>query len=760
MPPPPLDTPYAHNPLRATLGFDIHPLSPSDTSSPATSPPTAFSPRLFPDNSLPTFLSSSTPSSGSTSSAGEMPPPPTQQFGFKADASPSPVPVGRSGMGGPVGAGIDPSVLFGLGTPASGGYGSFGMGIGSYGGTSSVLSDADLDLENMIASFGNGTGGGHGHSGHAVHASWAGDAAVANGLLGLASHAPHNPSFQAFAASPRMHQAPSPAAHTRAAASPTEEREYGSLGGSRQRGSEGFASPPPSRHPPPSAAQSSKRSTSTERTGRVSRSSGVGKAPRQTSRSRSARRSANAAGYQDRPSPGGREGERTTSSGGGTPALTPGGGALPATSSAHGTAAIIIPSSSASLASMTIPTSSVGDHLSRSFGHTHHAYAMSLPTYPSAAGTPSSVPTAGSWFPQAHQHTSFAASGSTGAFASPHVPLNPLSIGSPGATSPRPDPLTGWRPSSGVGMPASAPAGMTSASGSLGVSVSSAGGSRKNKGLEDVLEEEADSRGDPVSEKRRKRRESHNAVERRRRDNINDRISELSALIPPALLLGQSLDPAAALNPDQVPDEGPASPAIGALSLMSPLPGGASGSPPGSGFAAGAGMSAAGQKPNKGVVLAKSVEYIRYLQQVVELQQQQTAELMRQNTLLRQSFSSGTGSSPEDRSSVFAHVPPQPPSFPPSITTTASSATSPGQAAPGHTSMAADSPFAASGSGQGERRSNSGTAFLDYVDEDEQRDEDGDAGGSSRQRGWTPLLDAGGMHVLKSEEDADEMDES
>jgi hypothetical protein len=33
-------------------------------------------------------------------------------------------------------------------------------------------------------------------------------------------------------------------------------------------------------------------------------------------------------------------------------------------------------------------------------------------------------------------------------------------------------------------------------------------------------------------EKKRRRRESHNAVERRRRDNINERIFELSALLP------------------------------------------------------------------------------------------------------------------------------------------------------------------------------------------------------------------------------------
>ncbi|KAI8078715.1 Myc-type, basic helix-loop-helix domain-containing protein, partial [Halteromyces radiatus] len=33
-------------------------------------------------------------------------------------------------------------------------------------------------------------------------------------------------------------------------------------------------------------------------------------------------------------------------------------------------------------------------------------------------------------------------------------------------------------------------------------------------------------------EKKRRRRESHNAVERRRRDNINERIFELSTLLP------------------------------------------------------------------------------------------------------------------------------------------------------------------------------------------------------------------------------------
>jgi hypothetical protein len=39
-----------------------------------------------------------------------------------------------------------------------------------------------------------------------------------------------------------------------------------------------------------------------------------------------------------------------------------------------------------------------------------------------------------------------------------------------------------------------------------------------------------------ANEKRRRRRESHNAVERRRRDNINEKITELATLIPECML--------------------------------------------------------------------------------------------------------------------------------------------------------------------------------------------------------------------------------
>ncbi|KAF9192446.1 hypothetical protein BGZ49_003422 [Haplosporangium sp. Z 27] len=75
-----------------------------------------------------------------------------------------------------------------------------------------------------------------------------------------------------------------------------------------------------------------------------------------------------------------------------------------------------------------------------------------------------------------------------------------------------------------------------------------------------------------LTEKRRRRRESHNAVERRRRDNINEKIQELSTLLPDCYI-----DTA--------------------------------------------------NKPNKGVILRKSVDYIRHLQQLVASQSSRNQEL-------------------------------------------------------------------------------------------------------------------------------------
>jgi hypothetical protein len=73
-------------------------------------------------------------------------------------------------------------------------------------------------------------------------------------------------------------------------------------------------------------------------------------------------------------------------------------------------------------------------------------------------------------------------------------------------------------------------------------------------------------------EKRRRRRESHNLVERRRRDNINERIQELGLLLPDVTLDGAN-------------------------------------------------------KPNKGQILRKSVEQIKLLQNEVNMYQGKVQEL-------------------------------------------------------------------------------------------------------------------------------------
>lgn len=75
---------------------------------------------------------------------------------------------------------------------------------------------------------------------------------------------------------------------------------------------------------------------------------------------------------------------------------------------------------------------------------------------------------------------------------------------------------------------------------------------------------------DQIFERKRKRRESHNVVERRRRDNINARIDELSTLLPSELIT---------------------------------------------------------QKLNRGVILENSVKHIRLLKQKIEDQQQRIKEL-------------------------------------------------------------------------------------------------------------------------------------
>ncbi|KAL8280304.1 hypothetical protein RQP46_007221 [Phenoliferia psychrophenolica] len=160
---------------------------------------------------------------------------------------------------------------------------------------------------------------------------------------------------------------------------------------------------------------------------------------------------------------------------------------------------------------------------------------------------------------------------------------------------------TGWRPSNSV--PSSAPVG---------------GSSSKKKAsaqLDSLPEDPSQKHAALLTEKRRKRRESHNAVERRRRDNINDRITELASLLPECLL-DQVNAPEGSGDAD---GDSPLSPGLPPPSLTNAM-----GAPTLSQQAAAA--TAAG-KPNKGIILAKSVEYIRYLQQLVELHSRRNNEL-------------------------------------------------------------------------------------------------------------------------------------
>ncbi|KAG9091654.1 hypothetical protein FRC06_000479 [Ceratobasidium sp. 370] len=121
------------------------------------------------------------------------------------------------------------------------------------------------------------------------------------------------------------------------------------------------------------------------------------------------------------------------------------------------------------------------------------------------------------------------------------------------------------------------------------------GQSPKSLGAKVTMAEDiAQKQAQLLSEKRRRRRESHNAVERRRRDNINEKISELSTLIPECLLTD---GPTPTGGKDDV---------LGAVDEEG---------------------GKEGPKANKGMILRKSVDYIKYLQQLVRAQASRNREL-------------------------------------------------------------------------------------------------------------------------------------
>ncbi|TPX58325.1 hypothetical protein SpCBS45565_g08023 [Spizellomyces sp. 'palustris'] len=90
--------------------------------------------------------------------------------------------------------------------------------------------------------------------------------------------------------------------------------------------------------------------------------------------------------------------------------------------------------------------------------------------------------------------------------------------------------------------------------------------------IPEMIDESSLKQLDQITEKRRRRRESHNAVERRRRDNINEKIQELATLLPDFASDSQN-------------------------------------------------------KPNKGVILRRSVEYIRQMQTFATLQVDRNREI-------------------------------------------------------------------------------------------------------------------------------------
>ncbi|KAI0702006.1 helix-loop-helix DNA-binding domain-containing protein [Cytidiella melzeri] len=148
-----------------------------------------------------------------------------------------------------------------------------------------------------------------------------------------------------------------------------------------------------------------------------------------------------------------------------------------------------------------------------------------------------------------------------------------------------------------------------------------------------------------ANEKRRRRRESHNAVERRRRDNINEKISELATLIPECLLDPNSTMTMPATLSSATSEDLllTASASLATTNSNAPI-GSAEGGKKEEALDDKDGEGAGQVKANKGMILRKSVDYIRYLQQLVSAQASRNRELEQQLHAYRGN-SSGSGAS-------------------------------------------------------------------------------------------------------------------
>ncbi|KAH9887813.1 helix-loop-helix DNA-binding domain-containing protein [Xylariomycetidae sp. FL2044] len=130
--------------------------------------------------------------------------------------------------------------------------------------------------------------------------------------------------------------------------------------------------------------------------------------------------------------------------------------------------------------------------------------------------------------------------------------------------------------------------------------------------------------------KRKRRRESHNLVERRRRDNINERIQDLSKLVPGHRLEDEKIR-------KLIQNGTPLSPSLTGLSHPTQATSGLAG--PGAKRATGAGNITTGlpleekdKGPNKGDILNGAVSWTRDLMWMLHLKLQQQEELI--NTIV------------------------------------------------------------------------------------------------------------------------------
>ncbi|CAF9930303.1 MAG: hypothetical protein GOMPHAMPRED_005616 [Gomphillus americanus] len=127
--------------------------------------------------------------------------------------------------------------------------------------------------------------------------------------------------------------------------------------------------------------------------------------------------------------------------------------------------------------------------------------------------------------------------------------------------------------------------------------------------------------------KRRRRRESHNMVERRRRDNINERIQELSHLVPQHRLEDEKVRKHLATN-----GPGPLSPTLAASGLASQpatslLASGRRAASGAGNITMGIPMEDKDKGPNKGDILNGSVGWTRDLMWCLHTKLQQEAQL-------------------------------------------------------------------------------------------------------------------------------------